>query len=452
MRNIKILMVVGVLLILLAGAAIVQADTEIPESYCSFAEDCAFDETAADFCSAGECSCSEETSTCFISESTTDTSTDTSTDQEGTAKDATAAAAAAAAAVDKKLIELQALSASVEEKITNLEQVVQLLQQQITLLSEKIDLLNSQQFQSKESVTTVATGLAGLQKDVGTAQENLEEVEEDVAKIRTFRLIVTIIGLLLLSAAILLGLQYYLKTKKTDPRLLQYILKQVRQGQRYPQIHQTLAQAGWNEDDIKKTFQEVARKVAGRKDGQPTTGMESKKVVLLAGFALFFIVGVILVLQGVTTGKAIHFGDVGELGSAVKKNIETNLEKNEFYGLVKKFDLCLEVEDEDNVVSYRVVKTLSASKVLEASVHCDNTDKYAFAVKFKSWEAFDLLSNSLTCGNIKTLHAKKQMYVLPSKYIEPGFSIEPTTDLSAYCTVLSKCMTPQQLQEAGIEC
>ncbi|MBI4152851.1 hypothetical protein HY495_04010 [Candidatus Woesearchaeota archaeon] len=450
MRNVKIAVFVGVLLILVAGLALVRADTEIPESSCSFNEDCAIDETAADFCSAGECYCSEETLTCFISDGTTDASTDADIDQDGTADDATAAAAAAT--VDQKLTELQVQSASVEEKITNLEQVVQLLQQQINLLSEKIDLLNSQQFQSKESVTTVATGLAGLQKDVGTAQVNIEEVEEDVAKIRTFRLIVTIIGLILLSAAILLGLQYYLKTKKTDPRLLQYMLKQVRQGQRYPQIHQTLAQAGWNEDDIKKTFQEAARKIAGRKGGQPTTGMESKKVVLLAGFALFFIVGVILILQGVTTGKAIHFGDAGELGSAVKKSIEKNLENNEFYGLVKKFDLCLEVEEEDNVVSYRVAKTQSGSKVLEASVHCDNTDKYAFAVKFKSWQAFDLLSNSLTCSNIKTLHAKKQMYVLPSKYIEPGFTIEPTIDLSSYCAVLSKCMTPKQLEEVGIEC
>lgn len=182
------------------------------------------------------------------------------------------------------------------------------------------------------------------------------------------------------------------------------------------------------------------------------SGMDPRKVMIIAGFALFMVVGIILVLKGVTTGQAIHFKDAGELNSAVKENLEKNLEKNEFYGSVKQFDLCVQVEEEDNVASYRIVKTKNGKSVKEAMLHCDNTDKYGFAVKFKSWEAFDLVSNSLSCANIKAIHSQEQMYVLPSKFIEPGFTVDPTVDLSSFCAALSKCLSPKQLQDAGIDC
>ncbi len=439
-------------------------DIEIPESVCVVDEDCASDINAEDSCSAGECYCSLETNTCFIRGSAEDKTADDkvpAADKELTGTEETTKADSTVALVEEKLKLLQEQSASVEDKLNNLEQVVQLLQQQITLLGEKLDLVSSQQTQSKEviqkDVTGVATGLAGLQEDIGTAQKNLKTVEEDVAKIQTFKLIVTIAGLILISAGILLGLQYYLKAKKTDPRLLQYVVKQLRQGQRYPQIHQALQRAGWGNEDIKNAFQEAARMTsqratAGPSGGTGPAGMDSKKVMLLAGFALFFIIGIILVLNGVTTGRAIYFKDAGELSAAVKENIEKNLEKNEFYSLAKQFDLCVQVEEEDNVASYRVTKTKKGDTIKEAALHCDNTNKFGFAVKFKSWEAFDLVSNSLTCSNVKTLHNKNQMYVLPSKFIEAGFKVDPAMDFSPYCSVLSKCLTAKQIQDAGIEC
>lgn len=484
MKRLKLLLVFG-LFLLLMGNALSQstntgtdenldantADTEIEGSMCATDEDCITDYEAAESCSAGECYCSLDIQSCFIKSaeggttaSTADSVISTATGTPPEPLDSTTTSETAVAIVEEKLKQLQEQSASVEDKLKNLEQVVQLLQQQITLQGEKLGLVSSQQSQSKEliqkDVTTVATGLAGLQKDVGTAKENLETVEEDVAKIQAFKLIVTIVGLILISAGILLGLQYYLKTKKVDSRLLQYVLKQLRAGRRYPQLHQVLSRAGWGDEDIKAAFREAGKRtapsgiVATTAQGEriAPVGMDPKKVMLLAGFALFFIIGIILVLKGVTTGKAIYFKDTGELSSAVKESIEKNLEKNEFYGLAKQLDLCVQVEEGENVASYRITKTKKGDIIKEAALHCDNTNKFGFAVKFKSWEAFDLASNSLSCTNIKTLHTKKQLYVLPSKFVEAGFEADPTMDFSPYCAILSKCLTAKQMQDAGIEC
>lgn len=452
----KGIMVVAFLLLLLTNSAVWGADTEIPESICTFDEDCAIDAFAAESCSAGECYCSEETGTCFITSQTTGTTQNqTTTNVTSTTTDAVTQS------IQEKLNLLQFQSASVEERVANLEQLILLVQQQMTSLSQKVDVLSAQQLQSKEAiqkdVTAVATGLAGLQTDVGTAKDDLETVEKDVAKIQRFKLIVTILGLILLSAAVFLGLEYYLKTKKADPRLVQYIIKQAKQGQRFAQVHQALLRAGWVEDDIREAYKEATKSStrgsygSGTQAGGPV-GIDSKKVMLLAGFALFFVVGIILVLKGVTTGNAIYFKDAGELSSAMKENLEKNLENNQFYPLVKQFDLCVEVEEAENVASYRVTKTKNGNMIKEATLHCDNTDKYGLAVKFKSWEAFDLVSNDLSCTNLKAIHTKKQMYVLPSKFIEAGFTVDPTMDASPFCDALKKCMTAKQLADAGIEC
>ncbi|MBI2102289.1 hypothetical protein HYT55_00480 [Candidatus Woesearchaeota archaeon] len=453
MQREKAIFIVAVVLGILSSMLVFGADTEIPDSICSVSEDCIVDTAAADFCSNEECYCSEETYTCFISEEIADTQSTQNVTDVSTAPSITTQA------IEEKLNLLQLQSASVEDRVANLEQVILLIQQQITTLGQKVDSISSQQVQSKEAiqkdVTAVATGLAGLQTDVGAAKKDLQTVEDDVAKIQRFKLIVTILGLILLSGAFFLGLQYYLKIKKADPRLVQYIVKQAKQGQRFAQVHQTLLRAGWAEDDIKQAYRQATKGSAqgGTATGQAgPAGVDSKKVMLLAGFALFFVVGIILVLKGVTTGHAIYFKDAGELSSAMKENIEKNLENNQFYGLAKQFDLCVEVEEADNAASYRVTKTKNGNTVKEAALNCDNTDKYGFAVKFKSWEAFDLVSNDLSCTNIKAVHTKKQMYVLPSKFIEAGFAVDPTMDISSFCELLAKCMTAKQIEDAGIEC
>ncbi len=449
-----------VCIIVLATIVLSVEDTNIP---CTDDNDCSIDPDIGSKCQAGECSCSTETQTCLL---TTAAELSLQEVQKTVAELQNSSANKSALQNLKESVDLiQTQSGTVDERVTALESSLVLVQQQLTELSTSINSLSAQfseQAQTKEAlqkdVTTVATGLAGLQTDVGSAQKDLKTVESDVASIQTFKLIVTIVGLILISAGILLGLQFYLKTKKADPRLVQYVLKQAQQGKRFAQVQPVLSKAGWSDDDIKEAYREAMKKsspngpaTAGLSGVSPS-GMDSKKVIFLAGFALFFVIGIILVLKGVTTGHAIFFKNPGELSTAMKTNLEKNLETNPFYSKVKVFDLCVEVEEGNNTASYRIIKSKSGNKIQETTANCDNSDNYGFAVKFKSWEAFDLLSNDLSCANIKTVHSKKLMYVIPSKIIKKGFTLDETTDVTPYCAALTQCLTAQQLKDAGIDC
>ncbi len=458
-RSNILLLTALVTIILLATILLAETDTEV---FCESTQDCYDDIDIGSQCETGECRCSEETSTCFL---TTETELNLQEVQQTVAQlQNISVNKTALKNLEDNLDLIQTQSATADQKITTLEESLVLVQQQLSELTSSIDAISAQfaeQAQAKEDlqkdVTSVATGLAGLQTNVDSTQKDLKTVEEDVAKIQTFKLIVTIVGLILISAGILLGLQFYLKTKKADPTLVQYVIKQAKQGKRFAQVQPVLLKAGWTDDDIKEAYREAMKSSptgAGTSGSSAVgpSGMDSKKVILLAGFALFFVIGIILVLKGVTTGHAIFFKDGGELSAAMKENIEKNLENNPFYSKVKVFDLCVEVEDGENAASYRITKTKNGDKIKELAVNCDNTDKYGFAVKFKSWEAFDLVSNDLTCANIKTIHNKKLMYVVPSKFIEEGFTFDETADVTPYCAVLKECLTAAQIKEAGIDC
>ncbi len=459
---------VPLIIFLMLSSFLVSAVAKDTTVTCVTNQDCYDSPDTGDSCAtpSDDCSCLNKTKTCWTGLKGDPTSNQQITTPTPTTTTASPTINQSALDDLKKTIDsLQTQSVTADEKIATLESSIVLVQQQLTELTTSLNTVSTQlaeQTQSKEAlqkdVTSVATGLAGLQTDVGSAKKDLKTVESDVASIQTFKLIVTIVGLLLISAGILLGLQFYLKTKKADPRLVQYVLKQAQQGKRFAQVQPVLLKAGWTDDDIKEAYREAMKKgslgasgTAGP-GGFAPSGMDSKKVIFLAGFALFFVIGIILVLKGVTTGHAIFFKTPGELSTAMKTNIEKNLETNLFYNKIKVADLCVEVEEGDNSASYRIIKSKKGNKIQEATVNCDNTDNNGFAVKFKSWEAFDLVSNDLTCANIKTLHNKKLMYVLPSKVIKKGFTLDETTDITPYCAVLTECLTAAQLKDAGIDC
>ena len=56
------------------------------------------------------------------------------------------------------------------------------------------------------------------------------------------------------------------------------------------------------------------------------------------------------------------------------------------------------------------------------------------------WNSFNLLSNSLTCENTRKLHGDS-LYLLPSKAVLEGFSLNPNFDVSSYCDILEDCLS-----------
>jgi hypothetical protein len=366
-------------------------------------------------------------------------------------------------------------SAQTEERLTNLEAAALNLQQQINDLSlayndvvTSLQSTNSQQVQIKETLqkdlNTFSTGLASLQEDLETTNEEIETIEEKVEKEESFSSMISIIFFILLAIAVALGLFYYItrkgSSKEMNPEIVKYITSHIKQGKKYPQIKQHLLKAGWQEKDIDWAYKQTVKnnyqkylQTKGGKSAAPKGSMDNKKkVAMISIFSILLVIGIILMLNGVTTGKAIHFESAGELEKSMKNSLEKNLEDNPFYSLINYLDLCVQVVDENNEASFRVVKTPKRHLIKESKERCDYNNKNNFAVKFNSWEAFDLISNNPTCSNIKALHLTKKMYVLPSRYILDGFTPHPNADLTKYCKTLKVCMTPQDISKLDIGC
>ena len=43
-------------------------------------------------------------------------------------------------------------------------------------------------------------------------------------------------------------------------------------------------------------------------------------------------------------------------------------------------------------------------------------------------------------------------HILPSQYVQAGFSLNPEEDYSDFCDALKLCMSEEKLAEADIEC
>ena len=72
---------------------------------------------------------------------------------------------------------------------------------------------------------------------------------------------------------------------------------------------------------------------------------------------------------------------------------------------------------------------------------------------FTNWDDFNIALRKPTCENFHNAHrfngAERGVYILPSKYILPGFRKNPFANPAPYCPVLATCLTPAELQKAG---
>ena len=372
---------------------------------------------------------------------------------------------------DARVSTLESSYSSLLQQLSDLGTTVQVTQSDLDQL--KMDLQQDHQQQN-----SIATGLAGLQDNLQSTDSTVKKIEQGLEQEQSFTKLVKYLFFILLVAAVALGVMYYITKAKApvknevSPQILNYITQNIKAGKKFPQIKASLLKAGWAEDDINQSYkqtmdrnyqqylqQQNPSRVASDDDDTPSTpklrhlsNAHKNKFLAIGIMAVIIIGGLLLLLKGVSTGQAIHFKDAGELQAAVKESLDKNVENNEFYPLINSMRLCVQVTDEDNSVSYKIIKNSGGVTIREARAQCDATENNDFAVKFNSFEAFDLASNSLSCSNLAILHQRNNVYILPSQYVQAGFSLNPEEDYSDFCDALKLCMSEEKLAEADIEC
>ena len=176
-------------------------------------------------------------------------------------------------------------------------------------------------------------------------------------------------------------------------------------------------------------------------------------MLALVSISAVIILALFLLLRGVSTGNAIYFQSEDELSQAVKEKVENNILNNQFYAKVSSLDLCLEVKDGENVVSYTLLKTPSSHYLEKAATNCDDDTSHDIAVKFTNWESFNTLAGNLTCDNILSANlGQKNVLILPSRLVLAGYKLNEAQKERAqsYCPVLKSCLLQSELDKIGI--
>ncbi|MFA6462204.1 MAG: hypothetical protein WCV90_08135 [Candidatus Woesearchaeota archaeon] len=381
--------------------------------------------------------------------------------------------------IQQQVNELQGKTDELNTKVTSIESTT-------NNLNTNLQSFNSQQEQNKEElkkdVTSISTGLAVLQSDINATQGQIDQVKTELEqKSSTLWIITTVLIILILSLAGA-GVYYYFDLQKKreekfeaelTPAIHAYLTQQIKIGKKFIQIKDNLMETGWSEEEARWAYKETMRHNYHRFLGKtapkeapsaPTINLptfdfktlfqhDATKVLSILIVSVLIILGGLLLLRGVTTGKAIQMGTV-DLYSQVGPLLEQNLANNIFYTKLKFADICVQVEDQGQSISYRVLKTSLGHALTEALQPCDyNSEAYDFSVKFLNFQSFDLVINDLSCSNLQRVNNLQQnLVILPSKYILPGFGLNSEKDVSKYCEVLQECLSSAELAVAGINC
>jgi len=488
--------IITLLIVLLVSISISVSAVPVDQGY-----SCTTNTECTDVCptTGGSCYCDTTISSCFYDETATSTTTSSSTINStpaplSTSPEELAKVQAGVSALEQKSASIEEKTQSIEQKAQTLDQRVTTLEGSDTLLKQQIDIINTniQTLQNQQNavkdelkgqVTSVATGLASAQKDLTSTKTDLTKVEKDVETQKSFTSTLKVVTFLLIILLVAASAFYFMNRHKkgsqdAQQQVVNYITKHIKLGKKYSHIKETLLNAGWAQEDIenayKKTmnvnYQNYLQNQPGRRASSTSSSLSSfssqrtssdddnnqspnkNKMMAVAIVSVLLLIGVFFLIKGITTGHAIAFQSKEQLNTAVKSALEQKFITGTFFTQLPSTNLCIQVHDEDKDVSYQIIKTKKTQIIKEAKQPCDYSAKYDFAVKFNNWESFDYLSSSLSCSNAEKIHKNKGVYVLPSKYVLPGFEVNSALDLNKFCPVISGCLSEEQLTELGISC
>lgn len=435
-----------VLIVLIPVLALAQ--TEYPEISC---EDC-----ATYFGSEGYCN--PQTDTCFLREETA---------EQAPAKhiQPSAQPTSTTTATDSSLANLVA---NLQKQVAELENDYSALQTAVAQLQENAQQLPPSELENvHKEIKSVSTGLAGLQESFRSTEATLNKVVQQREVINTI-LTYTFLGLL--GIAIIISILYSFKKKKAktmmtaqtpDPEIVQYITKQVKAGKKYPAIKESLLNVGWDEQDIAWAYQETMKhnykqylQKNPESKKEAIEGLENidkinkTKVLIAIGISILVIIGALLVLRGISAGKAVYFATEADLRMAMQETLEERVADNPFYSLLSSTRFCIQVRNGNKDASVQVEKTATSHVIAPAPKACADDPSYDVAIKFLSWNNFDDLSDDLTCNTMRSMH-QNGVYVLPSRLVLPGFAKNPTIDYTQYCSVLQPCLSTAEMALVG---
>jgi len=395
--------------------------------------------------------------------------------------------------IQSRLNTLEADASQLQSQISNLSQKVNQIDPKVGEIEGKLDQFNNnlqsvnyQQEQNKEELRTqlnrAVTGLAVLQNELNSTQQELNQVQQDLGEKGFWLKFVSYVFLTLVIVTAAIFLAYYINIKRKrekqfeaelTPNIHAYLTQQIKLGKKFPQIKDNLMQSGWSEEEARWAYKETMRHnynefknksvpkeaPAAPEIKTPPFTVKSlfkhdvTKVLSILIFATLLVLGTLLILRGVTTGKAIYQQEGQEaLDTNVRTLLEDKFMTSTFYDQLTFADLCVQVVEGEQTTSYRVLKT-SLGYSLQKSNPCDWSNGYDFAFKFTDYASFDSLMNDLSCNGIRNVNLLgKKLLVLPSKYILPGFALNPEKDVSKFCPVIKDCANAQELSQLSINC
>lgn len=181
-------------------------------------------------------------------------------------------------------------------------------EEQLREISQRINTLLQEMGSQSD---TVATGLAGLQEDLGVTKTNLSNLEEQVSSRRRMA---NVLIFLLIIGAIGGVVVYYLRKKgfqfgnTVDKGVVDYITKHVREGKKFPHIQENLRKAGWSDSDIAHAYKATMKHNYTRYQQKSTDQVspDKKKMMVIGIVGVLLILGIFFVLQA-SVGQAVYF-------------------------------------------------------------------------------------------------------------------------------------------------
>ncbi|MBI4983330.1 hypothetical protein HZC32_01685 [Candidatus Woesearchaeota archaeon] len=487
----KKLFVLGIVLLLLGGNILVQADEDLFQ-YCESDQDC----TDLQALYNEEVYCDLLQNSCFLKTSTDLTiSMENTTNTNGAFMNTSIFDQTQLNLLQERISTLESESSSIQQQINELNSKfsqldpgsIEQLNTKLTELSDNLQIVNYQQDQAKEElkkeVTKVYSGLAILQTNLSATKSELKKIEAEVSQKNNLMNILLYIFLSIVVISVALGAIYYLNQKQKElrkfeveltPQIHAYITQQIKKGAKFHQIKEELMKTGWSEEEARWAYKETLkhnyskfvekRSVTSKETPTAITfldtlseklkGYDATKVMMVLIVGVLLVMGLTFLIKGISTGKAIYFQTGAELDQEMSNILENKIAKNQFYPLTSFADICVQVNEQDKSASYRLLKTSVGHSIRKAAIPCDqDSERYDFSVRFNNWESFDLIANDFNCQNLLQINKKnKNVIVLPSKYILPGFALNPEKNTNKYCRALKPCLSERELAVMGLSC
>jgi outer membrane murein-binding lipoprotein Lpp len=215
--------------------------------------------------------------------------------------------------------------ANVKSDVSSTKNSIDSFKSQLNQISADVRSLSESLTSISPQVSKALAGQATLAGDLNETKEEVDIIEQGLKKEQSFTGLIKGGFFLLLLVAITLSVMYYLnrgkKSKKINPKILDYITSNVKSGKKFSDIRAGLLQAGWSAQDIAWAYKETMRfnyqkfkkgtvdasvsPVRARSPPKSTLpSFDKNKIISISIVTVLLIVGVFFLLSG-TVGKAI---------------------------------------------------------------------------------------------------------------------------------------------------